>query len=237
MTASSEPSQAAVRLQQVQRRIHTATLRCGRDPASVALLAVSKLQPAQAIRDLYAAGQRSFGENYVQEAVGKCAELADLRDVEWHLIGPLQSNKSRDVAETMHWVHSVDRLKIAERLSAQRPQAMPRLNVCIQVNISGEASKSGCAPGEAISLVQAASLLPQLRVRGLMGMPEPGIGDVATRRQFTMLASLFAEAKRTVAGLDTLSIGMSDDLEIAVSCGSTMVRVGTALFGARPSRA
>lgn len=235
MTASSEPSQAAVRLQQVQRRIHTATLRWRRDPASVALLAVSKLQPAQAIRDLYAAGQRSFGENYVQEAVGKCAELADLRDVEWHLIGPLQSNKSRDVAETMHWVHSVDRLKIAERLSTQRPQAMPPLNVCIQVNISGEASKSGCALGEAVALATAASRLPQLCVRGLMGMPEPGISPEATRAQFALLATLYAEASTMVPGMDTLSMGMSDDLELAIACGSTLVRVGTALFGRRPA--
>lgn len=234
MTASSEPSQAELRLQLVQRRIHTATTLCGRKPASVALLAVSKLQPVQAIRDLYAAGQRAFGENYVQEAVGKRDELRDLRDIDWHLIGPLQSNKTRVVAETMHWVHSVDRLKIAERLSAQRPADLPPLNICIQVNISGEASKSGCAPEDAVALAKAASTLPRVSVRGLMGMPEPGIGEESTRRQFALLAQLFAEAGQQVASIDTLSMGMSDDLEIAVASGSTMVRVGTALFGARP---
>nr|AGC71767.1 hypothetical protein YggS [uncultured bacterium A1Q1_fos_504] len=208
----------------------------GRARESVALLAVSKLQPTQKIRDLFAAGQRAFGENYVQEALAKSAELAaepGYAEIEWHLIGPLQSNKTRGVAETMHWVHSVDRLKIAERLSAQRPATLPPLNVCVQVNISGEASKSGCAPADAVALVKAAAALPQLCVRGLMGMPEPGIGDDATRTQFSLLASLFAEARAAVPGVDTLSMGMSDDLEIAVACGSTMVRVGTALFGLR----
>ncbi len=234
MTASSEASQAKDRFVRVCERIRTAAQQAGRDPAAVALLAVSKLQPAAKVSELYDVGQRAFGENYVQEAVQKCAELADLAGIEWHLIGPLQSNKTRVVAGTMHWVHSVDRLKIAERLSAQRPADLPPLNICIQVNISGEASKSGCAPDEAVALAKAASGLPQLRVRGLMGMPEPGIGAEATRGQFALLARLYAEAKQQVAGIDTLSMGMSDDLEIAVASGSTMVRVGTALFGARP---
>ncbi|WP_395705979.1 YggS family pyridoxal phosphate-dependent enzyme [Casimicrobium huifangae] len=234
MTASSEASQAKDRFVRVCERIRTAAQQAGRDPAAVALLAVSKLQPAAKVSELYAVGQRAFGENYVQEAVQKCTELADLAGIEWHLIGPLQSNKTRVVAETMHWVHSVDRLKIAERLSAQRPADLPPLNICIQVNISGEASKSGCAPDEAAALAKAASGLPRLRVRGLMGMPEPGIGAEATRSQFALLARLYAEAKQQVAGIDTLSMGMSDDLEIAVASGSTMVRVGTALFGARP---
>lgn len=222
----------------VQARIAAAVQQSNRQPGDVHLLAVSKLQATEKIRALYAAGQRAFGENYVQEAVDKIAALGVLpqyTDIEWHLIGPLQSNKTRVVAENFQWVHSVDRLKIAERLSAQRPAHLPRLNICIQVNISGEASKSGCPPDEAIALVKAASQLPQLAIRGLMGMPEPGIGDEATYRQFLMLATLFAEARSAIAPIDTLSIGMSDDLEVAVACGSTMVRVGTALFGARPT--
>jgi len=222
----------------VQTRIAAAVQQSNREPGDVCLLAVSKLQATEKIRALYAAGQRAFGENYVQEAVDKIAEFGVLpqhADIEWHLIGPLQSNKTRVVAENFHWVHSVDRLKIAERLSAQRPGHLPPLNICIQVNISGEASKSGCPPDAAIALVKAASQLPQLAIRGLMGMPEPGIGDDATRRQFLMLAALFTEAQPTIASIDTLSMGMSDDLEIAVACGSTMVRVGTALFGARPT--
>lgn len=235
MTASSAPSQANERLAAVQARLEAAARQSGRALSDVKLLAVSKIQPIEKIRALYAAGQRAFGENYVQEAEGKIAELADLSDIEWHLIGPLQSNKTRGVAETVQWVHSIDRLKIAERLSAQRPESMPPLNLCIQVNISGEASKSGCALDHALALIQAVSALPRLRVRGVMGMPEPDIGEAATRSQFMLLARLFAEAKTLVPTLDTLSMGMSDDLEIAVACGSTMVRVGTALFGARPT--
>ena len=222
----------------MQSRIDAAVLHAGRQRADVSLLAVSKLQGADKIESLYAAGQRAFGENYVQEAVDKITEFAakpQYADIEWHLIGPLQSNKTRVVAENLRWVHSVDRLKIAERLSAQRPAHLTPLNICIQVNISGEASKSGCPPDDAVALMDAASKLPRLAVRGLMGMPEPGIGDAATRRQFSMLAALFAEAQLRIASVDTLSIGMSDDLEIAVACGSTMVRVGTALFGARPA--
>ena len=233
MTASSEPSQANDKLAAVRARLQAAAQHAGRGERDVQLLAVSKLQPSEKIRALYTAGQRAFGENYVQEAEGKIAELADLSDIEWHLIGPLQSNKTRGVAETVQWVHSIDRLKTAERLSAQRPESMPPLNLCIQVNISGEASKSGCALDHALALIQAVSALPRLRVRGVMGMPEPDIGEAATRSQFMLLARLFAEAKTLVPTLDTLSMGMSDDLEIAVACGSTMVRVGTALFGAR----
>lgn len=230
--------QARERLAQVHARIANAVQHACRPSNSVRLLAVSKLQLAAKIRALHEVGQRAFGENYVQEGVDKIAELSVLpeyADIEWHLIGPLQSNKTRVVAENFHWVHSVDRLKIAERLSAQRPAHLSPLNICIQVNISGEASKSGCPPDEAHALIDAASQLPQLSVRGLMGMPEPGIGEAATRQQFLMLAGLFAEARSRVASVDTLSIGMSEDLEIAVACGSTMVRVGTALFGARPA--
>jgi pyridoxal phosphate enzyme (YggS family) len=235
MTASFPASQANERLANVQLRIRAAAQQAGRYPGEIALLAVSKLQPAEKIRELHAAGQRAFGENYAQEAESKVTELSDLRDIEWHLIGPLQSNKTRGIAETMHWVHSVDRLKIAERLSSQRPAGLAPLNLCVQVNISGEDSKSGVAPDQALALVDAVSKLPRIRLRGLMGMPEPGIGEVATRAQFQMLRALFIEASTRTTGLDTLSMGMSDDLEIAVACGSTMVRVGTALFGARPA--
>lgn len=233
MTASPDPSQANDRLAAVKARLRGAALQTGRPERDISLLAVSKLQPDEKIRTLYAAGQRAFGENYVQEAEAKVAALSDLSDIEWHLIGPLQSNKTRGVAETMHWVHSVDRLKIAERLSAQRPVGPPPLNICIQVNISAEASKSGCKPEDAVDLAVAANALPRLTVRGLMGMPEPGITEADTHAQFMRLAQLFAVARLKVPTLDTLSMGMSDDLEIAVACGSTMVRVGTALFGPR----
>ena len=239
MTASFDRPQACVSLARVQSRIDAAVLQAGRQRNDISLLAVSKLQSADKIESLYAAGQRAFGENYVQEAVDKIAQFAakpQYADIVWHLIGPLQSNKTRTVSEHFQWVHSVDRLKIAERLSAQRPAHLPPLNICIQVNISGEASKSGCPPDEALALMVAASELPQLSVRGLMGMPEPGIGEAATRQQFLMLAGLIAQARSRMSSVDTLSIGMSDDLEIAVACGSTMVRVGTALFGARPTQ-
>lgn len=237
MTASFDPSQA---LRQVRSRIDAAARASGRVSGDVALLAVSKLQPEEKLRALFAAGQRSFGENYVQEALDKMSAFAAMAtitppqgDIEWHLIGPLQSNKTRVVAEHFQWVHSVDRLKIAERLSAQRPAQLPPLNICVQVNISAEASKSGCSPDQAIALICAASSLPQLCVRGFMGMPAPGVGEAATRAQFMRLADLLSLAKSRLAGLDTLSMGMSDDLELAVACGSTMVRVGTALFGVR----
>ncbi len=232
MTSSSDASQA---LSQVHARIAAACGAVGRHSGAVRLLAVSKLQSTDKIRHVYAAGQRAFGENYVQEAIDKTKTLADLPDIEWHLIGPLQSNKTRDVAETMHWVHSVDRLKIAERLSAQRPPSMPPLNVCVQFNISNEVSKSGASLLEADALLDAVAALPNVRLRGVMGMPEPGIGEAATREQFIALRAVFERAKTKYATVDTLSIGMSDDLEIAIACGSTMVRVGTAVFGARPT--
>lgn len=232
MTVSHEASQALAR---VRVRIAHACALAQRAPDAVRLLAVSKVQPTDKIRHLYAAGQRAFGENYVQEAVEKTRALVDLSAIEWHLIGPLQSNKTKDVAETMHWVHSVDRLKIAERLSSQRPSSMPPLNVCVQFNISGEASKSGARFDEADGLIDAIAVMPNLRLRGVMGMPEPGVGDEKTRAQFLALREIFERAKVKHPNVDTLSIGMSEDLEIAIACGSTMVRVGTALFGARPS--
>lgn len=238
MTVSFDSLQACASLTRVRSRIDLALLQAGRPRTDVLLLAVSKLQLAEKIEALYDAGHRAFGENYVQEAVDKIAELAakpHYADIVWHLVGPLQSNKTRIVAENFQWVQSVDRLKIAERLSAQRPAHLPPLNVCIQVNISGEASKSGCPPSDALALMVAASTLPHLSVRGLMGMPQPGIGEEGIRQQFLMLAALFTEARSKIVSVDTLSIGMSDDLELAVACGSTMLRVGTALFGARPA--
>ena len=237
MTVSFDILQARASLARIQLRIDSALLQANRPRTDVSLLAVSKLQLVNKIEALYDAGHRAFGENYVQEAVDKITELAakpHYIDIVWHLIGPLQSNKTRIVAENFQWVQSVDRLKIAERLSAQRPAHLPPLNVCIQVNISSEASKSGCPLDEALALMIAASTLPRLSVRGLMGMPQPGLGEEATRQQFLTLTALFVEAQSKIASVDTLSIGMSDDLEIAVACGTTMLRVGTALFGARP---
>jgi pyridoxal phosphate enzyme (YggS family) len=222
------------RLAGVRQRIAQACLAAHRDPAGVSLLAVSKLQPAQAVRQAQQAGQRAFGENYVQEALDKMAALADLRAaLEWHLIGPLQSNKTRSVAEAFDWVHSVDRLKIAQRLSEQRPPGLPPLNICLQVNISGEASKSGLAPEELPDVARAAAALPRLRLRGLMAIPEPAQGLAAQRAPLRALRLLQQQLQAQGLDLDTLSMGMSDDLEAAVAEGSTMVRVGTAVFGAR----
>ncbi len=225
------------RLETVLRRIKNTCDATNRDFASVNLLAVSKLHPGSAVRVLYAQGQRAFGENYVQEGVNKIAELADLPEITWHMIGPLQSNKTRDVAENFAWVHTVDREKIVLRLHDQRPVRLAPLNICIQVKVSGEASKSGCPLNEAVALALRAAKFPRLRVRGFMGMPEPGIGEAATRAQFKTLKALMAEANTHGLALDTLSMGMSDDMDWAIAEGSTMVRVGTALFGARPATA
>lgn len=219
-------------LQAVKRRIIGACSRAGRDPASVTLLAVSKTFSAVMLREAHAAGQRRFGENYVQDALAKQAELADL-DLEWHFIGPLQSNKTKSVAEHFAWVHSVDRLKIAERLSAQHPAHLPPLNVCVQVNVSGEASKRGCAPEAAPALCRAVAALPNLRLRGLMAIPEPTDDSALARRRFASLRVLRDELNRAGLALDTLSMGMSHDLEEAIMEGATLVRVGTAIFGER----
>lgn len=198
------------------------------------LLAVSKTCPADAVRQAHAAGQNAFGENYVQEALDKLAELADLRGrLEWHLIGPLQSNKTRVVAESFDWVHSVDRLKIAERLSAQRPAGLPALNICLQVNVSGEASKSGVTLEALPGLATAVACLPGLRLRGLMAIPEPADGLAAQRAPHRTLAQAMAGLCAQGLALDTLSMGMSADLEAAVLEGATLVRVGTAIFGTR----
>ncbi len=222
----------AANLQAVASRIAAACSAAGRAPAEVSLLAVSKPWPAACVREAAACGQRAFGENYVQEGVAKIAELAEL-GLEWHFIGPLQSNKTRPVAEHFAWVHSIERLKIAERLSAQRPASLPPLQVCIQVNVSGEESKSGCAPAEAPALAAAVAALPNLRLRGLMAIPEPTDDAALQRRRFAALRDLLAALNRGGLALDTLSMGMSDDMEAAVAEGSTLVRVGTAIFGAR----
>ena len=213
-------------------RIAHAAEAAGRDAAEVSLLAVSKTWPADSVREAAAAGQRAFGENYVQEGADKVDALAGL-GLEWHFIGPLQSNKTRLVANRFAWVHSIDRLKIAERLSAQRDAHLPPLEVCIQVNVSGEASKSGVAPGELPELAHAVAGLPRLRLRGLMAIPEP-TSDVALQRaRFAALRALCDRLNAEGLALDTLSMGMSDDLEAAIAEGSTMVRVGTAIFGSR----
>lgn len=201
---------------------------------SVTLLAVSKMQPATAVRAAHAAGQRHFGENYVQEALDKMAALADLRaELQWHLIGPLQSNKTRPVAEAFDWVHGVDRLKIAQRLSEQRPAGLAPLNVCLQVNVSGEASKSGVDPAELAALAHAVAALPRLRLRGLMSIPEPADTLDAQRRPHRQLRELLDRLNADGLALDTLSMGMSADLEAAVLEGATLVRIGTAIFGTR----
>ena len=223
------------RWKDVQGRIERACRVAGRPAEAVQLLAVSKVQTAQAVREAAGLGQRAFGENYVQEGLDKIAVLADLRaQLTWHLIGPLQSNKTRPVAEAFDWVQSVDRLKIAQRLSEQRPDALPPLNVCLQVNISGEASKSGVTPEELPALAHAVAGLPRLRLRGLMSIPEPVEGFEAQRAPHRALRALFERLRAEGLPVDTLSMGMSDDLEAAIAEGSTLVRVGTALFGPRP---
>lgn len=221
-------------IQQVRARIAGACDAARRPVQSVTLLCVSKTFAADAVREAHAAGERCFGENYVQEALAKIAALQDLRaSIEWHLIGPLQGNKTRAVAEQFDWVHSVERLKIAQRLSDQRPPGLPPLQVCLQVNISGEASKSGLAPAEVAQVAQAVVRLPRLALRGLMAIPEPA-GDVAAqRRPHRALRELLVSLNAQGLALDTLSMGMSADLEAAVLEGATLVRVGSAIFGAR----
>jgi pyridoxal phosphate enzyme (YggS family) len=223
-------------LQGVRDRIGRACEAAGRSVESVTLLAVSKTFPAEAVREAHAAGLRAFGENYVQEGLAKIEALADLRpQLQWHLIGPLQSNKTRAVAEAFDWVHSVDRLKIAERLAAQRPEGLPPLQVCLQVNISGEASKSGALPAEVPALAHAvAALAPQrLVLRGLMAIPEPAEDPALQRLPHRALRELLGAINAQGQALDVLSMGMSADLEAAVQEGATLVRVGTALFGRR----
>jgi PLP dependent protein len=218
----------------VRTRIATACEASHRPVQSVTLLAVAKTFGPQSVREAFVAGQRAFGENYVQEAFEKIESLADLRgQIEWHLIGPLQSNKTRVVAAHFDWVHTIDRLKLAERLSAQRAEGMPPLQVCLQVNISDEPSKSGVHPNDALELARAVSALPRLHLRGLMAIPEP-VGDFeAQRAPHHQLARLLFDLNATGLALDTLSIGMSADLEAAIAEGATIVRVGSAIFGQR----
>jgi len=222
------------KLQQVRQRIARACDSAERPVQSVTLMAVSKTFGATAVREAYAAGQRAFGENYVQEALAKIEALADLRaSIEWHLIGPLQSNKTREVAAAFDWVHTIDRLRIAERLSAQRPAAMAPLQVCIQVNVDGEASKSGVAPAALAPLARQVAALPGLRLRGLMSIPEPADDAQAQRAPHRELARLLRGLVAEGLALDTLSMGMSADLEAAIAEGATLVRVGSAIFGQR----
>jgi len=221
-------------LQRVHARIETACARLGRPPASVRLLAVSKTFPPEALRAAHAAGQTSFGENYVQEGIDKIAALADLRgQIEWHCIGPLQSNKTREVAAQFDWVHSIDRLKIAQRLSDQRPASLPPLQLCLQVNVDGGANKSGVPPAEALALARAVAALPRVQLRGLMAIPEPAPDFEAQRQLFLRAAAVYDQLRAAGLALDVLSLGMSADLEAAVAAGSTLVRVGTAVFGGR----
>ncbi|WP_043204306.1 YggS family pyridoxal phosphate-dependent enzyme [Pseudomonas sp. WOUb67] len=222
-------STLADNLSAISARIASAAQAAGRDPASVQLLAVSKTKPASAIREIHAAGVRDVGENYLQEALTKQQALSDLPLI-WHFIGPIQSNKTKAIAEHFDWVHSVDRLKIAQRLSEQRPAGLAPLNLCLQVNVSGEDSKSGCAPADLPALAKAVAGLPNLRLRGLMAIPEPTDDRAAQEAAFARLRQL---QESLGLGLDTLSMGMSHDLEAAIAQGATWVRIGTALFGAR----
>ena len=219
-------------LAQVRKRIELACQAVGRASDTVKLLAVSKTMPAQAVREAYAAGQLAFGENYIQEGVDKIAALGDL-PLEWHCIGPIQSNKTKLVAENFAWVHSIDRLKIAERLSAQRPAHLTPLQVCLQVNVDGGSNKSGVAPEDLLALAQDVAKLPHLQLRGIMTIPEPAETEAEARAVHQQAKRLFDHLKTAGLTLDTLSMGMTADLEAAVAEGSTCVRVGTAIFGAR----
>ncbi|MNE44048.1 hypothetical protein D3C80_1382580 [compost metagenome] len=222
-------STIADNLSTLAARIRAAAQAAGREPSDIRLLAVSKTKPAAAVREAYAAGVRDVGENYLQEALNKQAELTDL-PLTWHFIGPIQSNKTRAIAEHFDWVHSVDRLKIAQRLSEQRPEGLEPLNICLQVNVSGEASKSGCTPEELPALATAIAALPRLKLRGLMAIPEPTDDRAAQEAAFAQVRQL---QDSLGLDLDTLSMGMSHDLEAAIAQGATWVRIGTALFGAR----
>lgn len=222
-------------LASLQTRIAAACQQAGRPPESVRLLAVSKTMPVDRLREAIAAGQHAFGENYVQEALEKIAALPGL-SLEWHHIGLIQSNKTAEIAAHFDWVHGVDRLKIAQRLSDQRPAGRPPLQVCVQVNISGEASKSGCAPPETLALCQSVAALPGLRLRGLMALPAPAAASADPRAPFRQLRALFEQARAAGLALDTLSMGMSDDFEAAIAEGATLIRVGSALFGARTGK-
>ena len=229
---------AADRLEKTLHRVQAACAQAKRPENEVRLLAVSKNFPASAIVELYTLGQRSFGENYLQEAQNKITQLADMpqtNPIEWHFIGPVQSNKTRTIAESFDWVHSVDRLKIAQRLSLQRPANGAPLSVLVQVNTSGETSKSGIAPADTLALCKSIAALPNLNLRGLMTLPNPNSNPQQLEQEFLLCKNLFDQLQAAGLAVDTLSMGMSNDLESAIQCGSTCVRVGTALFGPRNS--
>ena len=224
----------ASRLQAVKARISAAARAAGRADGEITLVAVSKTFPPQAIAEAYAAGQSAYGENYAQEGIEKITALAGL-PLEWHYIGPIQSNKTKPIAENFDWIHGIDRAKIAERLSASRPGNKSPLQVCIQVNVSGEASKSGVAPDAVFALAQTIMRLPRLRLRGLMAIPEPTHDITLQRSRFRMLREIREDLLRRSVALDTLSMGMSDDFEVAIAEGATLLRVGRAIFGERGS--
>jgi pyridoxal phosphate enzyme (YggS family) len=226
-----EPGVAA-RLAALHERIAAAARACGRDPGGIGLVAVSKRHPAEAVEAAYAAGQRAFGENYPQEAIEKISRLA-LPDIEWHFIGRIQSNKTRPIAEHFAWVHGLADLRHAERLADQRPAELPPLHLCLQVNLTGEASKGGVSEADLPALARAAAGLPRLRLRGLMTMTDPAAPPAAQRATFRRLRLLKERLSAQGLDLDTLSMGMSDDLEAAIAEGATLVRVGTAVFGPR----
>lgn len=224
----------ADRVTALRERIATLENRYGRPGGAVTLVAVAKTHGAARVREAHAAGLSQFGESYVQEAVPKIESLADL-PLTWHFVGRIQSNKTASIAQHFAWVHGIDRLRIAERLDAQRPAGLPPLDCCIEVNLSGEASKGGVAPRELPELAGAIAALPRLRLRGLMTLPEPAAGFERQRQPFARLARCLAELQALVPGLDTLSMGMSDDMDAAIAEGATIVRIGTALFGPRES--
>ncbi len=230
-----EASRRADAYRTVVHRLEAAAKQAGRRPADILLLAVSKGQPAAAIEELSGLGQRDFGESYLQEALPKIAHLGDQRLI-WHFIGPLQSNKCRDVAARFDWVHSVDRPQAADRLDRLRPAHLPPLQVCLQVKLSPETQKSGAEPDDLLTLARHVSLRPRLRLRGLMTIPEPSPDSAVQRANYARLTALFRMLRAAGHDLDTLSMGMSDDLEAAILEGSTLVRVGRALFGARTAR-
>ena len=217
----------------VLAQIAGAEASAGRNAGEVRLVAVGKTFPAGDIREVYAAGQRDFGENYIQEWYEKTEDLADLSDIVWHIIGDVQSNKTKFVAERAHWVHTIGRLKTAQRLSAQRPSEMPPLQVCIEVNIAGEAAKHGVAPDEAVALASEVAKLPNLKMRGLMCVAKADAGEAELREAFGRMRALLAELNAAGVAADVLSMGMSGDMEIAVACGATHVRIGSAIFGRR----
>ena len=222
----------AENLHAARARIERTARQCGRGTSEIALLAVSKTFPAPYVEAAHEAGQRAFGESYAQEAVTKITALAHL-DLEWHFIGPVQSNKTRAIAEHFSWVHSIERAKVASRLNDARPSHLPPLNVCIQINVSGEATKHGVTPGAEQALAAEIMALPRLRLRGLMAIPEPGAGGVTPGSPYARLRALKDSLVSRGYPLDTLSMGMSDDLEAAIAEGATIVRVGTAIFGSR----